>query len=579
VLQLPKPHLTLFAKYFFTLFIAVVLPLTLGAIGEAWFRYREQRVHLTELLRTESRSAADRIQTFTDGVRDQLGWLVQFPWTEGLDEQHKVDAQRLLRQVPAISSVSLFDGAGVQHAMVSRLAINRVGEAANYPSDPAVDGLREGASRVWYGPIRYRRGSEPHMTIAVSGNRQAAGFAIADVNLKLIWDVVTAIKIGETGEAFVIDDTGRLVAHPDISLVLHGDATADAFNRLRRDITQSNGSATETEDIAGHPVVALAAEIPSLRWTVVVQQPAAEAFAPIRASLWRSLLLVAIGTLLAMVLAYWLARRLSGPIRLLEDGAQRIGAGQFDHRVTISTGDELERLAGRFNDMAKELLLSKEKSDRINRLKRFLAPQIAELVESAGDDAVLEGQRREVVAVFADLRGFTSFSNRHAPEVVMKVLDEFHAAVGAIIVRRAATLTNFAGDGIMLLINAPVSCPNPAVEALSLAIDIQSAAQALIAGWRARDYGIGLGIGLAMGPATVGRIGYEGQLAYTAIGTAVNLAARLCSAASDGQILVDETIAAAVDGKIPVQALGAVAIKGYDQHVPIFTVAHTERFS
>ncbi|MCC8957913.1 HAMP domain-containing protein [Bradyrhizobium sp. Pear77] len=570
---MPKPHRTLFVKYFFTLFIAVVLPLALGAIGEAWFGYREQRVHLTELLRSESRSAADRIQSFTDGIRDQLGWLVQFPWTDGQDEQHKLDAQRLLRQVPAISSVSLFDGAGVQHAMVSRLAINRVGEDTNSPSDPVVDKLRTGASKVWYGPVRYQRGSEPHMTIAVSGNRDATGFAVADVNLKLIWDVVTAIKIGETGEAFVVDDTGRLVAHPDISLVLRGDATAEAFNRLRRDIVRSSDSATETKDIEGRPVVALAAEIPSLKWTVIVQQPAAEAFAPIRASLWRSLLLVAIGTLLAIVLAYWLAGRMSGPIRLLEDGAQRVGAGQFDHRVTISTGDEIERLATRFNEMARELGLSKEKSDRINRLKRFLAPQIAELVESAGDDTVLEGQRREVVAVFVDLRDFTSFSNRNEPEVVMGLLDEYHTAVGTIIVRHGATLTNFAGDGLMLLINAPVRCPDPALAALNLAIEMRSAVQGLAAGWRKRSYGIGLGIGLAMGPATVGRIGYEGQFAYTAIGNAVNLAARLCSAAIDGQILVDQAIAAAVDGRLPLQALGAIAIKGYDQQVPVFAVA------
>jgi adenylate cyclase len=569
----PKPHRTLFVKYFFTLFIAVVLPLALGAMGEAWFGYREQRAHLTELLRTQSRSAADRIQTFTDGIGDQLGWLVQFPWPDGQDEQHKIDAQRLLRQVPAISSVSLFDGAGVQRAMVSRLAINRVGEDTNLPSDPAVAELRESVSKVWYGPVRYQRGSEPHMTIAVSGNRQATGFAIADVNLKLIWDVVTAIKIGETGEAFVIDDTGRLVAHPDISLVLRGDATASAFNRLRRDIAKSNGSATETEDIEGHPVVALVAEIPSLKWTVVVQQPAAEAFAPIRSSLWRSLLLVVIGTLLAIVLAYWLARRMSGPIRLLEEGAQLVGAGQFDHRVTISTGDELEELAGRFNEMARELGLSKEKSDRINRLKRFLAPQIADLVERAGDDALLEGQRREVVAVFADLRGFTAFSNRNEPETVMKVLGAYHEAVGAIIDRRGATLTNFAGDGLMLLVNAPMSCSDPALEALSLAIEMQSVVQSLAAGWRKHGHRIGLGIGLAMGPATVGRIGYEGRMHYTAIGSAVNLASRLCSAAIDGQILVDAVVATAVDGKIPLQAMGAIAVKGYDQPVPIFTVA------
>ena len=421
---MPKPHRTLFTKYFVTLFVAVVLPLSLGAAGEAWFGYRDQRVHLTELLKTQSQSAADRIQTFIEGIHDQLGWVVQFPWTDGRDEQHRIDARRLLRQVPAISEISLIDGSAVEREFVSRLGINRLSKNTDFASNPAVVGARESASGVWYGPVNYQRGSEPHITISVAGSRPAAGFAIADVNLKLIWDVVTAIKIGETGEAFVIDDAGRLVAHPDMSLVLGGDATIRKFDRLRHDIGAYSGSAVETEDSKGRAVVALAARIPSLKWTVVVQQPATEAFDPIRASLWRSLLLAITGTLLAIVLAYWLARRMSGPIRLLEEGAQIVGAGNFDHRITISTGDELEQLASRFNQMARELGLSKEKSDRINRLKRFLAPQIAELVEKAGDDALLEGQRREVVAIFADLRGFTAFSNRNKPETVMGVLGD-----------------------------------------------------------------------------------------------------------------------------------------------------------
>lgn len=157
----------------------------------------------------------------------------------------------------------------------------------------------------------------------------------------------------------------------------------------------------------------------------------------------------------------------------------------------------------------------------------------------------------------------------------MRVLGEYHAAVGAIIDRRAATLTSFAGDGLMILINAPVSCPDPALAALDLAMEVQTAVQRLIANWRKHGHGIGMGIGLAMGPATVGRIGYEGRIDYTAIGSAVNLASRLCSAAIDGQILVDTTVAGAVSGKIPLQAMGAIAIKGYDQPVPIFSIAAT----
>ena len=152
---------------------------------------------------------------------------------------------------------------------------------------------------------------------------------------------------------------------------------------------------------------------------------------------------------------------MSGPIRELEDGAKRIGSGQFDHRIALSSGDELEKLATRFNEMAGELAISKQKSERINRLKRFLAPQVAELVENS--DGLLDGQRREVVAVFADLRGFTAFSARAEPEIIIAALQEYYEAVGAVITRHEATLIQFAGDGVMILLNAPVACADPAI--------------------------------------------------------------------------------------------------------------------
>jgi adenylate cyclase len=239
-------------------------------------------------------------------------------------------------------------------------------------ADEAVVGAR--VSKVWYGPVLYRQGSEPYMTIAVAGNRAADGIAIADINLKLIRDVIAGIKIGQTGRAFVVDDSGRLIAHPDISRVLRGDASAAEFNQMKSTIAAANGPAVVTTSDEDKSVVAVSVRVPSVGWTVIAQQPIAEAFASIRAALWRSLALISVGTLFALALAYSLARRMSGPIRQLEDGAQRIGAGQFDHRITISSGDELEQLADRFNEMAEELVVSKQKSERINRLKQFLAP-------------------------------------------------------------------------------------------------------------------------------------------------------------------------------------------------------------
>jgi class 3 adenylate cyclase len=261
-----------------------------------------------------------------------------------------------------------------------------------------------------------------------------------------------------------------------------------------------------------------------------------------------------------------------GPIRLLEEGAERIGAGQFDHRILIASSDEFGRLATRFNEMAAELKISQERSERINRLKRFLAPQVAELVDRVGDDGVLDGQRTEVVAVFGDLRGFTAFSSHAEPEAVMAVLSEYYEALGAVISRHEATLTSLSGDGLMVLVNAPVPTPDPAYKAVRMATEMQEAVQELILSWRENGYTIGFGVGLAFGVATVGRIDTGSRLDYTAIGNVVNLASRLCSSAEDGQILSDRAVAEAVCHRVALTGLAARSLKGYDDQVPVYAV-------
>jgi class 3 adenylate cyclase len=255
----------------------------------------------------------------------------------------------------------------------------------------------------------------------------------------------------------------------------------------------------------------------------------------------------------------------------LEEGTELIGAGQFDHRINIATGDEFERLATRFNRMAGELAVSQERSERIARLKRFLAPQVAELVEKAGDENILAGQRAEVVVVFCDLRDFTAFSARSEPEEIMQVLGDYYEALGSVITRYEATLTSFSGDGLMVLVNAPVPCADPALHAVEMAIDMQKVVQNLITVWRSRGYTIGFGVGLAMGLATVGRIGYESRVEYTAIGNVVNLASRLCSSAEDEQILIDSALAEAVRDKLSLVALGTRRFKGFDKELAVYS--------
>jgi class 3 adenylate cyclase len=550
------------------LFVAAVVPLILGAAVEASFGYRDQRRQISAVLQADARAASDRIEAFTDGIRDQLGWMVQLPWSAGDDAQHKIDALRLLQQVPAIVSVSLLDEAGTERVFVSRLHLNRTGRGIDMSTDPAVLGAR--ANKVWYGPVQYQRDSEPYMRIAVAGSLPAAGVAIAEVNLKLIWDVIAAIRIGGTGYAIVVDDPGHLIAHPDISLVLRGRASSGSFGRIKHLVGAASAAAVITGD-KGKPVVALSVQAADVGWTVIAMQPVSEAFASIRAALWRSSILIVFGVLIALALAYWRAHRMSGPIKQLEDGVERIRTGQFEHRIKIFSGDELQQLALRFNEMASELAISQQKSARIERLKQFLPSQVAELVEHSHE--LLEGQRREVAVIFGDLRGFTAFSSRNEPDVIMAVMREYYEAVGAVTTRHEATLIGFDGDGVMLLVNAPVACEQPATQAVRLAIDLQMTVQSIAGKWCDAGHAIGFGVGVAMGPATVGTVGYNGRLDYTAIGAVVNLASRLCNLAKDAQILADPTIAGRVRDSIPLASLGQRNIKGYDQALEVFAVA------
>jgi adenylate cyclase len=571
-----RPRRPLFQKYFVILFGAVIVPLIVSGASDAWFGFRDQSALVSNMLGVEARAAAEEIKSFLDGIVDQLGWTVQLPWSEGSEERHKYDLLRLMRQAPAIVDLIQVDGAGIEKMHLSRVAPDVVDSRIDRSNEDSVLGAV--GSRVWYGPVTLHEGSEPYMTIAVAGSRVSAGVTIATVNLKLILEVMAGIRVGRSGDAFVVDRPGHLVAHPDISLVLRGvdDGTRATLQAMRIAALGAGGEAIATTDIQHRSVLVAVAPIAGPDWTVFAEDPIEEALAPIRAALWRTGFFLLSGGLFAAGLAYLLAYRLVVPIRKLEEGAKRIGAGQFDHKIAIATGDELEQLADRFNVMAGELAVSQERSERIARLKRFLAPQVAELVERSGEESLLDGQRVEVVVVFCDLRGFTAFASSAGAEETMNVLRQYYAALGAIITQFEATLTNLAGDGLMMLMNAPVARADCAFAAVRMAAEMQQQVQALIVGWRRQGHTIGFGMGLAKGVATVGRIGYEGRLDYTAIGSVVNLASRLCGEARDAQILIDPAAAHEVATGVPLKSLGSRGIKGFGDEIEIHAVEWKE---
>ncbi len=301
-----RPRRPLFRKYFTALFVAVVVPLLANGASEAWFGYRDQRLVLSQRLHAEARSAAGKIQGFLDDITDQLQWTVQLPWRgEGTDERHRFDVLRVLRQVPAVVEVTLVDGKGVERLHVSRVDPDIVNSGIDRANDPAVIGAR--SDHIWYGPVTLHEGSEPHMTVAVAGVREINGVTVGEINLKLIWDVISAIHVGQSGNAFVLDRAGRLVAHPDISLVLRGDDPAAARLKELQNAAIGGGETAEGSNAEGRSVIAAMAPIPGPDWMAFVEQPASEAFGPIRAALWRTGLLLLAGAAFAAFLAYLLA--------------------------------------------------------------------------------------------------------------------------------------------------------------------------------------------------------------------------------------------------------------------------------
>jgi signal transduction histidine kinase/CheY-like chemotaxis protein len=376
----------LFRKYV-ALFLAVVcVVLLINGLFEAGFAYQEHKVSLIRIQREQAEAAAAKIGQFIKEIEGQVGWTTQLPWSAGTTEQRKFDGLRLLRQVPAITELAQLDSAGREQLRVSRLAMDVVGSQIDFSQEPKF--AEAVAKKVYYGPVYFRRESEPYMTLALAGTRRDAGVSVAEVNLKLIWDVVSQIKVGEHGQAYVVDAQGRLIAHPDISLVLRN---TDMTRLAQVKAARAAGAGTPTEpvqvgqDVRGRDVLTAYAPVARLGWLVFAELPVSEAYAPLYQALARSGALLLAGLALAFLAGLFLARRMVVPIQAIRAGAARIGSGDLTQRISIATGDELEALADQFNRMAEQLqdshaYLERKVEERTHQLElanlaksRFLA--------------------------------------------------------------------------------------------------------------------------------------------------------------------------------------------------------------
>jgi signal transduction histidine kinase len=343
-----------------TFIIALVLVsggLITSGVVELFFRYRESVEGIWALQREMAQGAAFKIQQFVQDIEKTMRASTQTPdiVAAGLTKAYRFQLLKLLKVTPAITTATVLDANSRELLKESRVELTRTEEPRDHSSDEAFVQARGGTA--FFSPVYFVRQSEPYMRIAVPIEPFAGeviGVLIAEVNLKYIWEVISQIKVGQTGYAYVVSREGDLIAHPDISLVLQ-KRNLKNLGQVQAALAGVPGPFAAQPNLAGQQVFPAYAAIPELGWAVLVERPTAEAYAPLYASILRTSVLLLVGLGMATLASLLISRRVVRPVGILRQGAARIGAGALDHRIDVQTGDELEALATEFNRMATQL--------------------------------------------------------------------------------------------------------------------------------------------------------------------------------------------------------------------------------
>jgi signal transduction histidine kinase len=358
---------SLFRKYAAVLMLFVGIVLIAGGALEVAFNYAETRAQVELRQDVEARSAAARIRDYLKDIEGDIREVTGLPWAALEPKARRDEFHRLLKMLAAIAEIRSIDENGRERVSVSRIDLDEIDSGRPVANSVAYGGARKAG--VFYGNTYFKDGSEPYITIAVRENGPQPWVTLAEVNLKFVGDLIRDIHFGREGRAFVVDADNHLVAHPDIRHVLRKTVYGGVVPAA-----QPDGPTSQTLDNLDHVrVLTTFAPVGVAGWWVFVEQPTQEAFAPVYASIVRTVILFVMGIILALAAAYVLARKLSQPILALQQGATRLGEGDLETRIDVHTGDEVETLANEFNHMAAEL------QELYTGLERKVAEKTAEL--------------------------------------------------------------------------------------------------------------------------------------------------------------------------------------------------------
>jgi signal transduction histidine kinase len=335
--------------------VAASVLIAAGGMGLQVFVSAQMKT-IAALHQLQAETAAAGILRFVDDLEAHLRWLIAPSWGSSNEDDRRVDALRTLRTLPPVSTLRLLDPQGREQLRVSRLGPDIIGSGTDLSQTEAYATARQQGRHV--GRVYFLDGSEPYVTIHVGGTSVRQGSIVAEVNLKLIWDMVAAIRIGETGRALLMDSQGRLISHPDISLVLRRTEISSLPHvraALEGPPSDRENALVAGRDLEGRDILSAHALVPSLGWSVVTELPRAEALRPVLASVRLSIVVLLSGLGAAVVCGVLIARSMIRPIEALTSGAARIGSGELDHRIAISGSDEFRQLGERFNEMAESL--------------------------------------------------------------------------------------------------------------------------------------------------------------------------------------------------------------------------------